>query len=105
RTSIFGTMDGRFYNGQSQADQIDANAGIRHVYEALPDLIFRFSGDYARQADVFTNGLVTPAGQPLVTNNQVNVANGLASVEKDFDHAFIILGGQVNDTFYDNTLQ
>jgi hypothetical protein len=54
---------------------------------------------------VFTNGLVLPSGQPLVSDNQVNVLTGLASVEKDFDRAFVILGGQVNDTFYDNALQ
>jgi hypothetical protein len=62
RTSVYGTADARFYSDNTGANAVDAKAGIKHVYEAQRDLIFRFSGDYLRQADPFNAGVVAPNG-------------------------------------------
>jgi len=40
-----------FLVNATQADAVDAHAGILHIYEAQRDLIFRFGGTYDRQAD------------------------------------------------------
>jgi hypothetical protein len=105
RTSVYGTADARIYSDNTGANTVDAKAGIAHVYEAQRDLIFRFSGDYLRQADPFNAGVVTPNGAPIVSNNNVNNFAGTASVEKDFNRAFVILGETVNQTNYDDSLQ
>jgi hypothetical protein len=40
-----------------------------------------------------------------VSNNNVNNFTGTASVEKDFDRVFVVLGETVNQTNYDDSLQ
>ena len=105
RTTVYGTADARFYSENRQGDAVDAKAGFAHIYEAQRDLIFRFSGDYLRQADPFTAGIVTANGSPIVSNNNVNNLQGTASVQKDFNRAFVVLGETVNQTNYDSGLQ
>ena len=83
RTSVYGTVDARMYSeNNSGADTVYAKAGIKHVYEAQRDLVFRFSGDFLRQADPFNAGVVGPNGTPIVSNNNVNNFNGDASVKR-----------------------
>jgi hypothetical protein len=105
RTNIHGTVDGRFYSHEKSADAVDAKAGIQHIYEPTRDLTFRFSGDYIRQADPFTAGVVAPNGVPVITNNSVNVVTGTASVQKDIGRAFVVLGESVTQTNYDASFQ
>ncbi len=105
RTTAYGTVDARFYSENRQGDAVDAKAGFAHNYEAERDLVFRFSGDYVRQADPFTAGIVSAVGAPIVSNNTVNNLAGTASVQKDFYRAFVVLGGTVNQTNYDSSLQ
>ena len=87
RTTVYGTADARFYSENRQGDAVDAKAGFAHIYEARRDLIFRFSGDYLRQADPFTAEIVTANGSPIVSNNNVNNLQGTASVQEGFSTA------------------
>jgi len=106
RTSIYGTADARLYSeNNSGADTLNASAGIRHIYEAQRDLIFRFSGDFVRQTDPFNAGVVASNGVPIVSNNNVNNFSGTASVEKDFNRVLVVLGETVNQTNYDDSSQ
>jgi hypothetical protein len=105
RTNVYATFDGRFYADDSRANTYDAKAGFTHLWEIQRDLIFRASGDYTRIGDVFNNGTVPPPGIG-VTDNHLNAFGGAASLEKKFDSRFFIVGGgRVNYTAFDNKSQ
>jgi hypothetical protein len=119
KATVYGVVDARFVD----QDQIAATAGFSHVYEAMRDLIFTFTGNYTRQTDVFNsalnynNGAIGPAGPntniPIIVNpfgttpgvnpipyNQFTTG---ASVTKTFDQVFVTLSGTAFYLAYDHS--
>jgi hypothetical protein len=107
RTTLYGSMDGRFY--ASQGNAIDGRAGVTQVYEAMRDLIFRAQADYSRQTNIFTTGVQVTGTEPVVSPvgttfaNPSNQFTGMALVEKTLNNSFAQLRGSVVRTTYDNT--
>jgi hypothetical protein len=111
RTTLYGSIDGRFYPDASQGNAVDGRAGVIQVYEAMRDLIFRAQGDYSRQTNVFANGVQVTGTEPVVSPVGTTVANpsnqvtGLVSVERTFNSAFfVVLRGSTVRTVYDTSL-
>lgn len=110
RTTLYGSMDGRFYTDASAGNAIDGRAGVIQVYEAMRDLIFRAEANYSRQTNSFTTGVQVTGSEPIVSPvgttfvNPSNQFTGMASVEKTLNNSFVQLRGLVVRTTYDNTL-
>ena len=66
KTTVYGVVDAQFFN----ANNVAANAGITHTYQAMQDLIFNFYGNYTRETDIFNsalkfnNGAIGPTCDP-----------------------------------------
>jgi Putative beta-barrel porin 2 len=122
QTSVYGVVDARFFDETN----LSATTGLTHRYAPMPDLIFNSYVNYTRQTDIFTNALnfnngaigpnisgspetnipiiLNPFGTtPSVNPSAYNQYTGGASVEKDFDRAFVTLGGTVFHIQYDHT--
>ena len=115
KTSLYGMADGRIYTNQSNGsdDAVSARAGLIENYALMPDLVLNAQGDFTRQKDLFsTFGIdhsvttLNPTAiglAPTVNPVSYNQFSGAASVQKDFDRAFVNLGGSVIDINYDRT--
>jgi hypothetical protein len=109
RTTVYGSMDGRFYPDASAGNAIDGRAGVIQVYEAMRDLIFRVQANYSRQTNIFTTGVQVTGTEPIVSPVGTTVANpsnqftGMASAEKTLNNGFVQLRGSIVRTTYDNT--
>src|SRR5436190_10670544 len=110
KSTLYGMADGRLYT-RGSGNTLAARAGVIENYQGLPDLNFYAQGDYTRQKDLFsTFGIdhsvttlnptaigLSPVVNPL-TYNQGSVT---ATVQKNFDRAFVNFGASVVDIFYD----
>jgi hypothetical protein len=113
KTTIYGVADSRIYTGSSASngDEVDVNSGVLEIFQPLPDLIFSGQADYTRQKDLFntlgdthavTNLNPTGIGLAPVANPQTyNQLSGVATVQKNFADAFVIVGGSVVGQIYD----
>jgi Putative beta-barrel porin 2 len=115
KTSLYGMVDGQIYtnNGSGSTDTVAAKAGVIENYEIAPDLLLSGQGDFTRQKDLFsTFGLdhsvttLNPTGiglAPVASPVTYNQYSGTASVLKNFDRAFVSLGGTAVGIDYDHT--
>ena len=120
KTRIYGVADVIAY-GNSDVPQnptVDAKAGFAQTYAPTRDLVFKLSGDYTRQADVFgsaplanVNTFVpsTPSAptapvvvSPLANTNRYNQFSGAFSVDKSFGYTFVGLTANVTSTIFDS---
>jgi hypothetical protein len=113
KTSLYGMADVRLYtdHAASNADALAVRTGVIERYQPFPDLIFNLQGDYTRQRDLFSsfgidNSVTTlnptaiglmPVANPL-SYNQLAAAG---SVQKNFDRAFVSVGGSIVGIRYD----
>ncbi len=122
QTTLYGSVDGRFYaaSGATDKTQIAAKAGVAQVYEAQRDLIFRFTGDFTRQQDVFGSwsfvqnpasnagtpgALSAPAPiAPQTSPTFYNSVTGAAAATKIFNRAFVTAGFMAQHTTFDQNL-
>lgn len=116
KTTLYGMADAQLYTNQSNgnSDTVAARAGFIENYELMPDLIFNGQGDFTRQRDVFStlgidhsvSALQNPTGIGLApVNNPLtyNQYSGVATLQKNFDRAFVTLGGSVVALQYDHS--
>jgi hypothetical protein len=123
RTTVYGSMDGQFYSNASFENQINAQAGLAQIYEVQRDLVFRFQGDYSRETGLFNSSILSPIGSspsggtvsnPTASNiiaspigttiiNPSNQFTASAFAEKSLARGFLVLGGSVAQTTYDNS--
>ena len=120
KTVLYGVLDATFFNGQNLA----ASAGFQHTYEAQQDLIVGLTGNYTRQTDIFNsawqfnnNAIGPPASLntniPIIINpfgttpgaNPIayNQFGGSASINKNFDQAFVSLSASAFSIIYDHS--
>jgi hypothetical protein len=120
KSTVYGVVDARFFD----AETLSATAGLTHRYEMMRDLIFTAFVNYTRQTDLFTsalnfnNGAIGPyfspdTNIPIILNPfgttpsvnpfAYNQYTGGASVAKNFNDAFVALGGTVYHIAYDHT--
>jgi hypothetical protein len=113
KTSLYGMADMRLYtdHAANNADAVAVRTGFIERYQPIPDLLFNLQGDYTRQRDLFStfgidNSVTTvnptaiglmPVTNPL-SYNQLAAAG---SVQKNFDRAFVSVGGSVVGIRYD----
>jgi hypothetical protein len=103
KTTIYGTLDGQFFTNHSEGNTINANAGIKHLYEAQRDLIFNFGLDYSRYTDITNSGQILAINQPNVSPQQYNQYTATAGVTKTLGRAFFSLNASAVAVQYDNT--
>ena len=113
KSTFYGMLDARGYtaNNTGNGDVVAARSGFIQRYQPLSDLVFTAQADYTRQRDLFsTFGIdhsvttlnptaigLSPVVNPL-TYNQGSVT---ATVQKNFDRAFVNFGASVVDIVYD----
>jgi hypothetical protein len=115
KTTVYGMADAQLYTNQSSGNSntVAARAGLIENYQLAPDLIFNGQGDFTRQRDLFSTfgidhsvSTLNPTGIGLApVNNPLtyNQYSGAASLQKNFDRAFVTVGGSVIDLQYDHS--
>jgi len=117
KMTIYGVADSRIYTGSgaSNGDNVDVSSGVLDIFQPLPDLIVSGQADYTRQKDLFstlgdTHAItnVNPTGiglSPVANPLAYNQLSAVASVQKNFAEAFMVVGGSIVGQIYDqNTL-
>jgi hypothetical protein len=120
-TKVYGNIDSQVYPTLDYHNNtFDRQAGVVETYSPLPDLDFTLQGDYSHHtnANVLTNSIPTPvtseatpaqigaggvvAGQQIIVdpNDTYTLTGG---VYKEFDRAFVRLGGSILHTDYETT--
>lgn len=105
KTSIYGTLDARFYSGNNDnADVVNGNVGVNHTWEVERDFVVKGSFDFARRTDINNAGtLATPGGiVTIVDPQEYNQITTSVSGQKSWGHLFAALGGNYTRTDYDN---
>ncbi|HEY1796198.1 MAG TPA: outer membrane beta-barrel protein [Stellaceae bacterium] len=115
KTTIYGMADAQLYTNQSgsNSNTVAARAGFIENYQFAPDLVFNGQGDFTRQRDLFStfgidHAVATPQNPTGIglapVNNPLtyNQYSGSATLQKNFNQAFVSLGGSVIDLEYDH---
>jgi hypothetical protein len=111
-TTLYGAADAQYLVNANNDNILSADAGFTQIYRVLPDLIFNAQGDFSRQQNIFSNFLVNnslttlnPTGvglSPTVGSPNYDQFSGTASVQKNLDDAFVILGGSAVALAYEH---
>lgn len=122
-TTLYGNIDRKIYPSAHENNTFDRQAGVIQRYEALRDLIFIVQGDYSHKT-IFSAlqnaipGPITtpvapgtppppPSGSISVPSNSIAINpsdqfTGTASVEKQFNRAYLKFSASYSRTKYEN---
>jgi hypothetical protein len=100
KTTLYGSLDARLYNGKGDADVIDGNVGANHTWEVQRDFVVTASIDFARRTDISNSGTVATPGEvvTVVQPLQYNQLTAVTSAQKSWGHLFASLGGTYTRT-------
>lgn len=100
RTTLYGAGDLRLFPDGDDADTINGRVGVLHDWTLRRDLAVRMQGEIARRTDPFntTQSLAPNARRGLLEETD---AIGTMSVQKTFDHLFVVVSGTALRSTYD----
>ena len=103
-TTIYGSADARFYNEEDDANVVNANLGLSHIWEVRRDLIVRAEFGGWRKTDINNSGTIeTGSGlETIVDPLEYNELYGSASVQQSFGRFFFGMGLVASGTLYDD---
>lgn len=100
RTTLYGAGDVQLFPQSGDADTVNGRAGVLHDWTLQRDVTVRIQGEITRRTDPFnTTQLLAPnARRALLEETD---AIGAASVQKTFDHLFVVVSGTALRSTYD----
>ncbi len=105
-TTITGSVDARFYNDNDDANVVNANVDVSHIWEVQRDFVVKAEAGGWRKTDINNSGtILTPSGpQTVVDPMEYSEFYGSTSVQKSYGPVFLALGFTGSRTIYDDVV-
>ena len=103
-TTIYATADARFYNEEDDANVVNANVGLTHVWEVQRDFIVRAEIGGWRKTDINNSGTISNGTslETIVDPLEYNELYGSASFQKSYGPLFVGMGLAGSGTIFED---